>query len=89
MQAVAAGSITITQDPNISDEQIGEVVMIGLKIMGYTTFSDEEIHLIADACSIIATTRDTYKELHPEVVENDAKESEKVEVICKRNEYAS
>ena len=46
MQAVAAGSITIPQDPNISDENIGEVVMLGLKLMGYTTFSDEEIHLI-------------------------------------------
>lgn len=89
MQAVAAGSITITEDPNISNEHIGGVVMTGLRIMGYTTFSDEEIQLIADACTIIATTRDTYKELHPEIVENDAKESEKIEVICKRNEYAS
>lgn len=89
MQAVAAGSITITQNPNISDESIGEVVMMGLRIMGYTTFSDEEIHLIADACTIIATTRETYKQLHPEVVENDEKESKPIEVICKRNEYAS
>lgn len=89
MQAVAAGSITITQDPNISDERIGEVVMLGLRLMGYTTFSDEEIHLIADACTIIAGTRDTYKQLHPEVIENDEKESETIEVICKRNEYAS
>lgn len=89
MQAVAAGSITITQNPNISNESIGEVVMLGLRIMGYTTFSDEEIHLIADACTIISTTRDTYKQMHPEVVENDEKESETIEVICKRNEYAS
>lgn len=89
MQAVAAGSITLTQDPNISDEHIGEVVMLGLRLMGYTTFSDEEIHLIADACTIIATTRDTYKQLHPEVVENAEKESKTIEVICKRNEYES
>lgn len=89
MQAVAAGSITITQDPNISDESIGEVVMMGLKLMGYTTFSDEEIHLIAEACTIISTTRDTYKQLHPEVVANGAKESETIEVIYKRNEYPS
>lgn len=89
MQAVAAGSITLTQDPNISDERIGEVVMLGLTLMGYTTFSDEEIQLIAEACTIISTTRDTYRQLHPEVVENDEKESETIEVICKRNEYAS
>lgn len=89
MQAVAAGSITITQDPNISDESIGEVVMLGLKLMGYTTFSEEEIHLIADACTVIAGTRDTYKQLHPEVVEDDKKKSEPIEVICKRNEYTS
>lgn len=89
MQAVAAGSITITQDPNISDKRIGEVVMLGLRLMGYTTFSDEEISLIADACTIIAGVRDTYKQLHPEVVENDTKESETIEVICKRNEYTS
>ena len=89
MQAVAAGSITITQNPNISDESIGEVVMLGLKLMGYTTFSDEEIHLIAEACTIISNTKDTYKQLHPEVVENDEKESKTIEVICKRNEYAS
>ena len=88
MQAVAAGSITITQNPNISDEGIGEVVMVGLRLMGYTTFSDEEIHLIADACTVIAGTRDTYKQLHPEVVEN-AKESKTIDVICKRNEYES
>ena len=88
MRAVAAGSITITQNPNISDEDIGEAVMVGLRLMGYTTFSDEEIHLIADACTVIAGTRDTYKQLHPEVVEN-AKESKTIEVICKRNEYAS
>lgn len=89
MQAVAAGSITITQDPNISDERIGEVVMLGLRLMGYTTFSDEEIHLIADACTIISNTRDTYKQLHPEVVKDDEKESETIEVIYKRNEYPS
>ena len=89
MQAVAAGSITITQNPNISDERIGEVVMLGLKLMGYTTISDEELDLITDACTVIATTRDTYKQLHPEVVENDEKDSETIEVICKRNEYAS
>lgn len=89
MQAVAAGSITITQDSNISNERIGEVVMLGLRLMGHTTFSDEEIQLIADACTIIATTRDTYKQLHPEVVENAEKESETIEVIYKRNEYPS
>lgn len=89
MQAVAAGSITITQDPNISDERIGEVVMLGLRLMGYTTFSEEEIHLIAEACTIISTTRDTYKQLHPEVVKDDEKESETIEVIYKRNEYPS
>lgn len=89
MQAVAAGAITISENPNISDEHIGEVVMIGLKLMGYTTFSEEEISLIADACTVIATTRDTYKQLHPEVVENDVKESETIKVIYKKNEYAS
>lgn len=89
MQAVAAGSITIAQNPNISDESIGEVVMMGLKLMGYTTISDEELDLIAGACTVIATTRDTYKQLYPEVVANDAKESETIEVIYKRNEYAS
>ena len=89
MQAVAAGSITITQDPNISDERIGEVVMLGLRLMGYTTFSDEELQLIAEACTVIAGARDAYKQMHPEVVENDAKESETIEVIYKRNEYTS
>lgn len=99
MQAVAASAITIPENPNISNEHIGEVVMIGLKLMGYTTFSDEEVHFIADACTIIATARDTYKQLHPEVVENDAKESEVVEndskesetikIIYQKNEYPS
>ena len=89
MQAVAAGSITITQDPNISDERIGEVVMLGLRLMGYTTFSDEEVNLIAEACTIIASTRDAYNQLHPEAVEDDSKESEAIKVIYKRNEYKS
>lgn len=89
MQAVAAGSITITQDPNISDERIGEVVMSGLRIRGYTTFSDEEINLIAEACTIITSTRDTYKQLHPEAVEDISKESESIKVIYKKNEYES
>lgn len=89
MQAVAAGAITIPEDPNISNERIGEIVMLGLRLMGFITFSDEEIQLIADACAVIAATRDTYAQMHPEVVENDAKESETIKVICKRNEYTS
>ena len=90
MHAVAAGTITVTQNPNISNEQIGETVMIGLRFLGYTTLSDEELQLVVSACTAIAASRDTFKEMtsKPESSEK-SEEKDTIDIIFQRNEYAS
>lgn len=90
MHAVAASTITVTQNPNISNEQIGETVMIGLRLLGYTTLSDEELQLVVSACTAIAASRDMFKEItsKPESSEKP-EEKDTIDIIFQRNEYAS
>ena len=98
MQAVAAGSIVAThqdEGSSLTNEEIAQSVMLGLRMGGHTDLSTEELDLISDACCIIAGARDSYAQALESNLfksiskESSPKETESIQIIFKKNEYPS
>ena len=98
MQAVAAGTIVATQQPDgkvFTDEEIADTVMLGLHLSGHNNLSEEELHLVASACTVIAGARDSREQLaklkasYVNESSNDEEPSESIQIIYKKNEYPS
>ena len=98
MQAVAAGTIVATQQPDgkvFTDEEIADTVMLGLHLSGHNNLSEEELHLVASACTVIAGARDSREQLaklkasYVNESSNDEESSESIQIIYKKNEYPS
>lgn len=98
MQAVAAGTIVATQQPDgkvFTNEEIADTVMLGLHLCGHNELSEEEKHLVASACTVIAGARDSQEQLAKikascaNESSNDEESPEPIKIIYKKNEYPS
>ena len=98
MQAVAAGVIVATKQPGgkvFTNDEIADTVMLGLRLCGHDELSKEELHLVANACTVIAGARDSQEQLakfqasYANESSNDEESSDPIHIIYKKNEYPS